>query len=46
MQHRFMQEKLTAHIVKQQEVVAYMSPAEVFVTGIKIFNRQKLSLIA
>ena len=48
MQHmyRFMQEKLTAHILKQQEVVAYMSPAEVFVTGIKIFNRQKLSLIA
>ena len=46
MQHRFMQEKFTAHILKQQEVVAYMSPAEVFVTGIKISNQQKLSLIA
>ena len=34
------------HIVKQQEVVTYVSPVEVFVTGIKIANWQKLSLIA
>jgi len=39
-------EKLTALIVKQQVVVAYVSPAQAFATGIKIFNWQKLSLIA
>ena len=51
MQHGFMQvfnmrEILTALIVKQEEVVAYVSPAQAFATGIKIFNWQKLSLIA
>ena len=34
------------HIVKQQEVVTYVSPVEVFVNGIKFFNRQVLSVIA
>ena len=29
-----------------EEVVIYVSAVEVFVTRIKIFNRQKLSLIA
>ena len=34
------------HILKQQEVVTYESPVEVFATEIKIVNWQKLSLIA
>ena len=29
-----------------QGVVTYMSPVEVFATGIKIFDRQKVCLIA
>ena len=33
------------HIVKQQEVVTYMSPVEVFMTRNMIFNWQKLPLI-
>ena len=34
------------HIVKQQEIVAYVSPVEVFATRIKTLKRQKLFLIA
>jgi len=33
-------------IVKQQEVVIYVPPVEVFANRIKIFNRQKLSMTA
>jgi len=38
--------KCMIHIVKQQEVVTYMSPVEVFVNGITFFDRQILSMIA
>ena len=34
------------HLVKQQEVVTYVSPVEVFANMIKTFNRQVLNLIA
>ena len=35
------------HIVNYiQDVVTYMSPIEAFATGIKIFDRQKVYLIA
>ena len=34
------------YALKGQGVVTYMLPVEVFMTGIKIFDRQKLCLIA